>query len=102
MNIPRHHKKLSTGIALLMLALGFTSLGLLAFINKHPEGAADTPFSETIYSVVGSATSILLGATFLVVAVLSTGTLRGRNRYQLFGNDGGQAAERFKSSVGSY
>jgi len=35
MNIPRHHKKLSTGITLLMLVLGFTFLGLLQIDHRQ-------------------------------------------------------------------
>jgi len=78
MKIPAHLEKLVTGIGLLVLAAGFTSLGFLSFINMHPEDAGTGLFSEATFSVVGSSISLLIGATFLVAAVLFAGTLRKR------------------------
>jgi hypothetical protein len=83
MKIPRHLDKLSTSAGLLVLALGFTSLGFLSFIGRHPEDAANGLFFEATYSIVGSLISILVGATFLAIAVLFTGTLRRRKRFFL-------------------
>jgi hypothetical protein len=71
MKIPWHFKRFSTGVALLVLAVGFTSLGFLSFINKHPEDAATGLFSEATYSIIGSSLSILVDATLLAAAVLS-------------------------------
>jgi hypothetical protein len=82
MNIPGKFKRFSTGIGLLILAVGFSSLGFLSFINRHPEGAATGLFSEATYSIIGSSISILMGATFLIAAVLFAGTLlRGKRSF---------------------
>ncbi len=70
MNIPRRFKKLASGIALAILAVGFICLGVLSLVVSQPEGAANKTLSETTYSIVGSTTSILLGATFFVAAVV--------------------------------
>jgi hypothetical protein len=71
MKIPWHFKRFSTGVGLLVLAVGFTSLGFLSLINKHAEDAATGLFSEATYSIIGSSLSILVGAPFLAAAVLS-------------------------------
>ena len=80
MKMPRHLDKLSTGAGLLVLAVGFVSLGFLSFMNRHSNDAANGLFVEETYSIVGSLISILVGAIFLTIAVLFTATLRRRNR----------------------
>ena len=80
MKIPRHLDKLSTGAGLLVLAIGFASLGFLSITNRHLEDAENGLFFDSTYTIVGSFLSILLGATFLAIAVLFTATLRRRNR----------------------
>jgi hypothetical protein len=85
MKIPRHRHKLSTVAGLLVLAVGFTSLGFLSFISRHPEDAANGLFTEATYSIVGSLISILVGATFLAIAVLFTGRLRRRKSQYALG-----------------
>jgi hypothetical protein len=80
MKIPKHLDKISTGFGLVVLAVGFASLGFLSFINRHPEDAANGLFFEATYSIVGSLISILVGATFFAVAVLSARTLGRRKR----------------------
>jgi hypothetical protein len=70
MNRPSRLRELSTGIGLLVLALGFSSLGFLSLLKRFPENAADGLFSESTYTFIGSSLSLLVGATFLVTAVL--------------------------------
>jgi len=78
MKIPAHLEKLATGIGLLVLAAGFTSLGFLSFVNIHPADTGTGLFSEATYSIVGSSIGFLVGMTFLAAAVLFVGTLRKR------------------------
>jgi hypothetical protein len=79
MKMPKHLEKLSTGAGLLVLGIGFASLGILSFINGPAEGAATGLFFDATYSVVGSLISILVGATFFTIAVLFAATLHRRN-----------------------
>jgi hypothetical protein len=82
MNLPRKFKRFSTGVGLLLLAVGFSSLGFLSFFNRHPEDPATGLFSESTYSIIGSSISILVGATFLAAAVLfAGGMLRGKRSF---------------------
>ena len=80
MNSFERFKRFSTGAGLLVLAVGFSSLGFLSLINRHPEDAATGFFSEATYSIIGSSSSILVGATFLVAAILFAGTLLREKR----------------------
>jgi hypothetical protein len=82
MNIPERIKRFSTGAGLLALAIGFSSLGFLSFINRRPEDAATGFFSETTYSMIGGFISILVGATFLTASLIFAGTLlRGKRSF---------------------
>jgi hypothetical protein len=82
MHRPRRFKEFLTGLGLLILAAGFTALGFLSLIKRHPEDGATGIFSEDTYSIVGSTFSILVGAIFLLSAVLFVGTLvRGRTSF---------------------
>ena len=80
MNGFERFKRFSTGVGLLVLAVGFSSLGFLSLINRHPEDAATGFFSEATYLIIGSSISILVGATFLVAAILFAGTLLREKR----------------------
>lgn len=62
-------ERLLTLIALLVLAVGFVSLGLLSLTNERPEDPATVLFSETTSAVIGSTISILVGAIFLAAAL---------------------------------
>jgi len=51
--------------------VGFSFLGFLSLINQAFASAATGLFAEAIYSIIGGCLSILVGATFLAVFVLS-------------------------------
>jgi formate-dependent nitrite reductase membrane component NrfD len=80
MKIRKPLEKWSTALGLVVLAVGFISLGFLSFINSYPENAATGFFSETTYSIVGSSIGVLVGGTFLVAAILFAGRLRREKR----------------------
>lgn len=61
-------EKTSTSLSMVILALGFGTLGLVSFTTKFPEGVANSLPFENALSMIGSAVSILIGATFLVAA----------------------------------
>ena len=68
MKTPRSLQRISTGISLLILALGFSSLGILVFIGTYYDTAAyGLSFPDT-YSLLGSTISIFAGATSLLGA----------------------------------
>ncbi|MBV8414231.1 MAG: hypothetical protein JO251_03370 [Verrucomicrobia bacterium] len=72
-------QKLSTRLALLILAVGFASLGFLSFINR-PLGANETGLiSDATYSIIGSTIGVLVGITFLTALVFA-GPLRREKR----------------------
>jgi hypothetical protein len=66
----RDVKRISAGISLLMLALGFSSLGVLSFISRHQGELAIASGAEQNCCVAGSAASVLAGAIFLVAACI--------------------------------
>lgn len=73
-------QRISTGISLLVLALGFSSLGVLAFIGTYQDSAVyGFSFPDT-YSLVGSTISIFAGATSLLGAFLYWSTRSGLMR----------------------
>jgi hypothetical protein len=56
--------------SLVILALGFSALGCISFINTQP-GYSSSIFSvEHAYSLIGSIFSVLVGSTFLVAAIV--------------------------------
>jgi hypothetical protein len=59
-------RNLSTRISLAVLATGFNLLGLLALLHRSPEDSTGGPGLETGYCVIGSLTSILAGAVFML------------------------------------
>jgi hypothetical protein len=61
-------EKTSTSISMVILALGFGTLGLVSFRAKFQESVANGLPFENAFSMIGSAVSILIGATFLVAA----------------------------------
>jgi uncharacterized membrane protein YidH (DUF202 family) len=63
-------KRISTGISLVILTLGFSLLGLLTFINSNREGVIGPLSFENSSAMVGSSISIVLGVAFLVAASL--------------------------------
>jgi hypothetical protein len=64
----RYLKHLSASISLVILALGFSLLGLLTFTGRNRDGVIDTLSLENTSAIVGSLISILIGASFLVAA----------------------------------
>jgi hypothetical protein len=71
-------RELSTGVGLLVLAVGFSSLGFLALLKRPPDNATVGILSERTYSLIGSLLSLLVGMTFLAVVIFFVGTkLRG-------------------------
>jgi hypothetical protein len=86
MKTAKHLEKLSTGAGLLVLGIGFATLGLLSFLNGRPEGAANDLFFDASYSIIGSLISMLVGVTFFAIAVLFAFTLyRRKGTYQSIG-----------------
>ena len=61
-------KHISTCVSLLMLALGFSSLGILSYVNRLQGDLAVAPGLEGDCCVAGSAVSVLAGATFFIAA----------------------------------
>jgi hypothetical protein len=79
MKRPSQLRELSTGVSLLVLALGFSSLGFLSLFKRYSDNAEEVLFSESTYSFIGSFLSLLVGATFLVTALVFLETkLRGK------------------------
>jgi hypothetical protein len=74
MKTPRDFEKLSTSAGLLILGAGFVSLGALSFINRHLEDAESGLLLNTAYPIIGSLVSILLGFSFVAIALLFMAT----------------------------
>jgi hypothetical protein len=64
----RHLQKISAGISLVILSLGFSFLGLLSFCNKPHANLANVPCVDSAYRIAGSAASLLAGTTFVVAS----------------------------------
>jgi uncharacterized membrane protein len=71
-----YFEKISTRLALLVLAVGFASLGFLSFLNRPLEPAATGLISASTYSIIGSTVGVLVGLTFLTAALVFAGPLR--------------------------
>jgi hypothetical protein len=70
-------RRLSISLSLVILALGFSALGFVSFINTQP-GQTSSIFSvEHTYSLIGSTFSVLVGTTFLVAAITFRGVRHG-------------------------
>ena len=61
-------QKISAGISLVILSLGFSLLGLLSFANKPHADLANVPCVGSAPCIAGSAASLLVGTTFLVAS----------------------------------
>ena len=73
MKTPRHFEKLSTSAGLFVLGAGFVFLGALSFIKRHLE-QAESGLLNSAYPIIGSLISILLGLTFLAIALFFMAT----------------------------
>ena len=80
-----------TGLVLVLLAAGFTSLGFLSFVKRQPESTINDFFSEATYSIIGGSISILVGGTFLAAAILFGGMLLRRRSFLTPEHRNGQA-----------
>ena len=61
-------QKISAGISLIVLSLGFSFLGLLPFFNKPQANLTDVPCVSSASWIAGSSASLLAGTTFLVAS----------------------------------
>ena len=61
-----------TSVSLIILALGFSGLGFIPFLNKRPNHTESIFSAENAYSLLGSSFSVLVGTTFLVAAIYFT------------------------------
>jgi hypothetical protein len=66
----RDLERTSARISLLMLALGFSLLGIMSFISRQQGALAIASGVEQNCCVAGSAASVLAGAIFLVAACI--------------------------------
>jgi hypothetical protein len=64
----RSLKRASAGISLVMLALGFSLLGVLSFLNRLHGELAIASVVEQNCCVAGSAVSVFAGSVFLIAA----------------------------------
>jgi hypothetical protein len=64
----RNLKRASAGISLVMLALGFSLLGVLSFLNRWQGELAASSTVEQSYCIAGSAVSVVAGSVFLIAA----------------------------------
>jgi hypothetical protein len=70
MKLPKDLNKILTSGSLIILALGFAALGFLSFtFNYHAADIADIS-SDHVLPMIGSLSSILVGAIFLVAVCL--------------------------------
>jgi hypothetical protein len=63
----------SARISVMILALGFSLLGLLSLISKRQVCAGGGVSFEDAWSIIGGATSFLLGWVFLIAGALRWG-----------------------------
>ena len=63
-------KRISAGLSLVMLALGFFLLGILSFVNRPQGELVMASALEKSCVVLGSAVSVLAGAVFLFAACI--------------------------------
>ena len=65
---------------MLILAIGFSSLGFISFVHNYPPDEATQLFSEVGFCIVGSFVSLFVGITFLIATVLFAATIRREKR----------------------
>ena len=70
MKTARSLQKFSTGIGLLVPALGFSGLGILSFIATYQDSAVYGLSIPDTYSLVGSVISVVAGIISLLGAFL--------------------------------
>jgi hypothetical protein len=68
MKSQRRLQKISAGMSLIFLSLGFSFLGLLSFFNKPDADLANVSYVDTAYRIAGSSASLLVGTIFLVAS----------------------------------
>ena len=66
----RNLKRISACVSLVMLALGFSLLGILSFLNMAQGKLPITSDLQENCCLAGSAVSVLVGAIFLVAACI--------------------------------
>jgi len=66
----RSFKRAIAGISLIILALGFSLLGILSFLNRLHGELAIAPAVEQNCCVAGSAVSVCAGGVFLAAACI--------------------------------
>jgi hypothetical protein len=75
-------RTLSINLSLVILALGFSALGFVSFINNQTAQTASIFSAEHTYSLIGSSFSVLVGAIFLIAAITFGGVVRtGSERF---------------------
>jgi hypothetical protein len=62
----RRLQRISVGISLIILSLGFSLLGLLSLVNKPHADLPNLPCVGSASWIAGSAASLFAGTTFLV------------------------------------
>jgi hypothetical protein len=72
MKTPNRLRTLSISLSLVILALGFSALGLISFLNKPSSVTSGFFAMENAYTFVGSSFSVLVGTIFLVAAISIT------------------------------
>jgi hypothetical protein len=80
MKTPSRLRTLSINLSLVILALGFSALGLVSVISKQPNLSTGIFSVEHTYSLIGSVFSVLVGAIFLVAAIAFRGMSAGSER----------------------
>jgi uncharacterized membrane protein YidH (DUF202 family) len=61
-------EKTSTSISMVILGLGFATIGLVSFTTRLQGDVINGRPFENAFSMIGSTISILIGATFLIAA----------------------------------
>ncbi len=73
---------LSINLSLVILALGFSALGLVSFINNQSDHTGSIFSVEHTYSLIGGIFSVLVGATFFIAAAVTfKGFVTGSERF---------------------
>jgi hypothetical protein len=72
MKTPNQLRTLSISLSLVILALGFSALGLISFLNKPSSAVSDFFSMENAYAFIGSSFSVLVGTIFLAAAISIT------------------------------
>ena len=74
-------RALSINLSLVILALGFATLGFVSFINNQSDHTGSIFSAEHTYSLIGGIFSVLVGATFFIAAVTFKGFVTGSERF---------------------